>query len=45
VVFVNDKELVHFTYERYLQNQIRESFPFEGTPLKLVFKSRVRESR
>lgn len=45
VVFVNDKELVHFTYQRYLQNRIRERFPFEGTPLKLVFKSRVRESR
>jgi GTP-binding protein len=43
VVFVNDKDLVHFTYQRYLENRIREQYPFEGTPIKLVFKSRARE--
>lgn len=43
VVFVNDKDLVHFTYQRYLQNRIRERYPFEGTPIKLVFRSRTRE--
>jgi GTPase len=43
VVFVNDKELVHFSYERYLQNRIREVYPFEGTPLRLAFRSRESE--
>ncbi|MFK7696448.1 ribosome biogenesis GTPase Der [Paenibacillus sp. HJGM_3] len=35
VFFVNDPELMHFTYERYLENRIRASFGFEGTPLRL----------
>jgi GTP-binding protein len=43
VIFVNDAKLVHFTYQRYLENRLRERYPFEGTPLKLVFRSR-RES-
>lgn len=38
--FVNDAELVHFSYERYLENQIRTHYPFEGTPIKLVFRNR-----
>lgn len=37
---VNDKKLVHFSYERYLENKIRESFDFEGTPIEIVFKNR-----
>jgi GTP-binding protein len=40
VIFVNDKELVHFTYERFLENRIRAVYPFEGTPLRLAFRSR-----
>jgi len=40
VFFVNDHKLVHFTYERYLENRIRESYGFLGTPLRLVFRSR-----
>jgi GTP-binding protein len=40
VIFVNDKELVHFSYERFLENRIREAYPFEGTPIRLVFRSR-----
>jgi GTP-binding protein len=35
VMFVNDPELMHFTYLRYLENRIRESYAFEGTPLRL----------
>lgn len=35
VLFVNDPELMHFSYERYLENKIRTAFPFEGTPLRL----------
>jgi GTP-binding protein len=40
VFFVNDHKLVHFTYERYLENRIREAYSFLGTPLRLVFRSR-----
>ena len=40
VFFVNDARLVHFSYRRYLENRLRQSFGFVGTPLKLVFKSR-----
>lgn len=35
---VNDPRLVHFTYKRYLENQIREEFPFAGTPLRMSFR-------
>lgn len=37
---VNSKNLVHFSYERYLENKIRESFDFEGTPIQIEFKNR-----
>ena len=37
---VNNKGLVHFSYERYLENKIRESFDFTGTPIELQFKNR-----
>lgn len=37
---VNNKGLVHFSYERYLENKIRENFNFEGTPITLQFKNR-----
>lgn len=40
VFFVNDRQLVHFTYERYLENTLREQYGFVGTPLRLIFKSR-----
>ncbi|MCL5025832.1 MAG: ribosome biogenesis GTPase Der [Chloroflexi bacterium] len=40
VLFVNDPALVHFSYARYLENQLRAEFGFEGTPLKLVFRGR-----
>jgi GTP-binding protein len=42
VFHVNDTELVHFGYERYLENRLREAYEFTGTPLKLVFKPRGR---
>jgi GTP-binding protein len=38
VLFVNDPKLVHFGYERYLENQIRQAYPFTGTPIKLLFR-------
>ena len=37
---VNSKGLVHFSYERYLENKIRESFDFEGAPIIFQFKNR-----
>jgi len=40
VFFVNDSGLVHFSYRRYLENRLRQSFGFDGTPLRLVFKTR-----
>ncbi len=41
VVFVNEPELMHFSYERFLQNRIRDSFDFEGTPLRLITRART----
>ncbi len=43
VFFVNNKKLLHFTYERYLENQLREQYEFLGTPLRLVFRNRKEE--
>jgi GTP-binding protein len=40
VFFVNDAKLMHFSYQRYLENKLRQSFGFTGTPLRLVFKNR-----
>ena len=40
VQFVNDAELFHFSYQRYIENRIRETFGFEGTPIKFVVKNR-----
>ncbi|MGL6202357.1 MAG: ribosome biogenesis GTPase Der [Lachnospiraceae bacterium] len=40
VIFVNDKELMHFSYLRYLENKIREAFGFKGTPLKFFIRER-----
>jgi GTP-binding protein len=43
VFFVNDKRLVHFSYMRYLENQLRRRYSFLGTPLKLVFRTRAKD--
>ena len=40
---VNSKGLIHFSYERYIENKIRESFDFEGTPIVLQFKNKGEE--
>lgn len=39
-LFVNDKELSHFSYERYLENQIRKNFGFEGTPIRFFLRNK-----
>jgi GTP-binding protein len=43
VFFVNDTRLVHFSYQRYLENRIRERWGFEGTPLRLRFQGREKD--
>ncbi|MBQ2021222.1 MAG: ribosome biogenesis GTPase Der [Peptococcaceae bacterium] len=40
VLFVNEPEIMHFSYERFLENKIRENFGFEGTPIKIVVRKR-----
>ncbi|EQB86927.1 GTP-binding protein [Clostridium punense] len=40
IFFVNDPNLLHFSYQRYLENQLRESFEFKGTGIKLIFRER-----
>ena len=40
VIFVNDKELIHFSYERYLVNQIRKEFGLEGTPVRIIVREK-----
>ena len=42
LLYCNDPSLSHFTYSRFLENQIREVFPFKGTPIKLILKKRER---
>ncbi len=43
ILFVNDPEIMHFSYLRFLENRLRESFGFEGTPLKLIVRGRKEE--
>jgi len=40
LIYCNDPKLAHFSYVRYLENQIRKVYPFSGTPIRLVFKAR-----
>ncbi len=43
VIFVNDKKLAHFSYIRYLENQLRNTFGFEGTPIRFIIRERNKE--
>ncbi len=45
VIFVNDKKLMHFSYERYIENKIREAFGFRGTPIKIFIRERKEKDR
>ena len=40
VAFVNSKQLFHFSYQRYIENQIRATFGLEGTPIRLLIRER-----
>ena len=44
VLFVNDQTLMHFAYERYLENQFRKAFGFEGTPIRFILRERKKEA-
>ena len=44
VVFVNDRHLMHFSYTRYLENRIRETFGFAGTALKFITRERKEDA-
>ena len=44
VFFINDETLMHFSYERYLENQFRKAFGFEGTPLKFVLREKSKKN-
>jgi GTP-binding protein len=39
-VFINDRQLMHFSYTRYLENQIRNTFGFRGTPIHIIARER-----
>ena len=41
VFFASDASAVHFSYRRYLENRLRETFGFDGTPIRLVFRDRA----
>jgi GTPase len=43
VIFVNDMELFHYSYERYIENQLRKTFGFEGTPIRFIHRQKDRE--
>lgn len=43
IIFINDMELMHYSYERYLENQLRKSFGFEGTPIRFILRERDKE--
>ena len=40
VIFVNDKQLMHFSYQRYIENQMREAFGFKGTPIRFIVREK-----
>jgi GTP-binding protein len=40
VIFINDIELMHYSYQRYLENQLRKSFGFEGTPIRFILREK-----
>ena len=44
VFFINDEELMHFAYERYLENQFRKSFGFQGTPIRFILREKQKDN-
>jgi len=44
VIFVNDRELFHFSYRRYIENQLREAFGFVGTPIHFIVREKGKDN-
>ena len=44
VLFINHEELMHFTYQRYLENHLRKSFSFSGTPIRIILREKTKEN-
>ncbi|MBM7614565.1 ribosome biogenesis GTPase Der [Alkaliphilus hydrothermalis] len=42
ILFINDKELMHFSYQRYIENRIRENYGFEGTPIRFILREKAK---
>lgn len=42
ILFINDKELMHFSYQRYIENRIRENYGFEGTPIRFMLREKTK---
>ena len=40
VIFCNEPEIMHFSYQRYLENQLREAFGFKGTPINIIVRGK-----
>ena len=45
VLFVNDPNFMHFSYQRYIENRLRDTFNFDGTPIRIVLKKRTNQSK
>ena len=45
VLFVNDPNFMHFSYQRYIENRLRDTFNFDGTPIRIVLKKRTSQTR
>lgn len=45
VIFVNEPEIMHFSYQRYLENKLREAFGFEGTPLQMIIRGKTKKNK
>ena len=43
VIFVNNTDLMHFSYERYLENYFRKAFGMRGTPIRMILRNRTKE--
>ena len=43
VLFVNDEKLMHFSYQRYLENQFRKAFGFDGTPVRFILREKEKK--
>ena len=43
VLFINDEQLMHYSYTRYIENQLRKTFGFEGTPIVIIPRERKKE--